>query len=212
MSSLLWLLVAAAAVWLLVRLVRRSRGHPRDWRREAYTPVNLPVVSGRHTLDKVPRPALPSQAPGDLNRSPLAPYLAKALDEVPVDAAAPGQDSPWTYDEVRALATRLVARVNSRNPGLNLALVSFDAVTKTVDAAKTLRYQFDAQVHAPGQNLSGRVTVKAVVTPDNREFIRDIAVHGARADTTNIMGSAGIDGHVEYAKYEPVVSYVPQPV
>ena len=210
---LLWLGLLLLAALALLAAKRHRRRHwmrrrrVRCARREDFTTID-PGVNAAYKLAEAPR--LPS--PLDQNRSPLAPYLARALDRGAPPDAQGGQDSPWTYDEVRGLASRVVARINARNPGLDLALVSFDGVSKTVDAGKTLRYQFDAQLHSARQRLSGRVTVKAVATPDNKEFIRDIAVHGAKADFSTIQGSGGIAGHVEYAAYQPVATYVPQPV
>lgn len=205
--SLVWLGLILLTALVLLAVYQKSRhgGHRsrRAPRREFFTPIDPKPAA--YTLPKVPSPL-------DQNRSPLAPYLAKALDRDAPAEAAQTQDSPWTYDEVRGLASRAVARINARNPGLDMALVSFDGVSKTVDAGKTLRYQFDAQLHSARQRLSGRVTIKVVATPDNKEFIRDIAVHGAKADFSTIMGSAGISGHVEYAAYKPVATYVPQPV
>lgn len=209
--SLVWLglLLVTALVLLAANRRHRRRHRTRRTRMEAFTPID-PGANATYMLPQVPKPPPPMSL--DQNRSPLTPYLTRALDR---DAPAEGgqtQDSPWTYDEVRGLASRVVARVNARNPGFDLALVSFDGVSKTVDAGKTLRYQFDAQVHSARQRLSGRVTVKVVATPDDKEFIRDIAVHGAKADFSTIQGSAGLAGHVEYAAYQPVATYVPQPV
>lgn len=176
-------------------------------------PYNAPRPTGQRHTRPAPREPFTSQtapqAADPATLSPLAPFLARALDRA-LPAAGGGKPVNWTHEEVHDLAARVVLRINNRNPGLGLALVSFDAVTKTVDANGTLRYQFDAQVHALPRNLSARVTVSVDVTQDDLDYIRDISVHGARADASVVRGSGGLAGHVTYATYEPVITYEPR--
>lgn len=207
--SLVWLVLLLVAALVALAVAKHAKRH-----RRSRAPARCPFAGGRETRETYKpivarRAAAETPAPRSLN--PLAPQLARALDRT-APADVKGQDSPWSYDEVRGLGNRAVARINARNDGLDLAMVSFDAVSKTVDEGKTLRYQFDAQLHSVKQNLSARVTMRITVTPQDTEFIKDIAVHGSAADASAVRGSASIGGHVDYATYEPVARYVPQPV
>lgn len=195
------LLLAAAAIAASAPPPLRRAPQPRT---RNYGTID-PGPRQPYVLDRVPRPA----DQGAATQSPLEPFLAKALDRA-LPATGQGRSVNWTHEEVHDLASRVVLRINSRNPGLGLALVSFDAVTKTVDAYETLHYEFDAQVHALPRNLSARVTVRVDVTSDDTDYIRDISVHGSKTDASEVRGSGGLNTHVAYATYEPVLTYEPQ--
>lgn len=198
--TLVWWILGALALALALAALARGRAGRRRRERIVAAPPPVPAQDA-----PVPTPG-PAAAP-PATQSPLAPYLARALDRA-LPPEGGGSAVAWTHDEVRELGGRVVQRINSRTPGLALALVSFDRVTKVADARGTLRYAFDAQVHAASRNLSARVTVRVDVEGD-REFIRDIAVHGAKVDASP-LGAADLGGLVDYAAYEPVLRYEPQ--
>ena len=199
MSAAAWWILGALAIFLCLAALARPRG--RRGRREG---IAAPPAPPARELDS---PLWTPPAPMQATDSPLAPFLAKALDRA-LPPAGQGREVAWTHEEVQELGTRVVQRINNRTPGLGLGLVSFERVSKVVDSAGTLRYEFDAQLHSAPRRLSTRVTVKADVA-EGRETIRDIAVHGARADTSAVAGSGGLADHVGYAAYEPVVRYEP---
>lgn len=203
------LALLAVALCCLATLLRRHRRRAAARRRQRF----LDQASRRRAAAADLMGAAPAPSADGATQSPLAPFLAKALDRALPPPEGALQAVAWTHDELRDLASRVVQRVNNRSPELGLSLVAFDRVSKTVDEATgILRYQFDAQVHAVRRDTSARVTVKVDVDGD-REYVRDIAVHGARLDVSAVRGTGGAaDGHVEYARYEPVVRYDPQPV
>jgi hypothetical protein len=203
-----WVLAVLAAAALLAAAAAYTRG----WRpAEAYS--SHLKASGTYRR-KAPRPAAtaaaagPKSAAGPRSASPLSPYLAKALDGM-VPAATAAESVPYTDDEVRGLLTRVVGRVNARSPGLDLFLVSFDNVKKTIDAYKTLRYEADVQVHSKARMYSSRLTAVVDVSSAGREYVRDLRVHAAA-----LPGAADVRAASEvaaasdaYATFEPAVRY-----
>lgn len=192
---LLLVVVILLCAWSLVAAGEAPRRRHRD-------PFDAPSAAAATP------PHQPVAPPA--TQSPLAPALAAALDRVLPPPVGELRPVTWTHDEVRELAQRVARRINNRTPGLGLEVVSFERVTKTVDSKRTLRYELDAQVYARSRNISARITLKVDSPVDAAERIRDIAVHGARVDTSQIAGSGGLASHVDYASYEPVVRYEPR--
>ena len=206
-----WTTVAALALLLCLAAALAAAGRgPRLRRLRGYEAIQPSAAPPPAAKKPTPDRGGPTAAP-PAAESELAPLLARALDRAL--PSAPGQPVAWTHDEVRQLAAAVVQRINTRTPGLGLALVSFDRVTKLADVrGTTTRYAFDAHLHSAPRNLSTRATIKVDVDQGGRQYIRDIAVHGAAADTSAVRGSGGLADDVGYAAYEPVVRYDPQPV
>jgi hypothetical protein len=207
MTTTTWLLILLALVLLLAAAV--VGGHIDRWAPRGPSPTEgRPTgysshlgASRTYVLKDVPVPA-------DLreNASPLTEYLADLVDRS-LPASAAGQHVPHDAQEIRGLLVRVVGRINARHPGLRLSLVSFDNVKKTLDAYKTLRYDADVHVHSAAKAFSSRLTVGVDVTPDGKEFIRALRVHGAAKDESDVRGSGGVDTHDAYAPFEPAVRY-----
>lgn len=197
----MWVLVLVAAV--LVGLVMWGGQAPRRRKvlKDTYTShlgVDRTYVLKDNQATQATKPIQ--------DTSPLTPYLQRVLDSA-VPASAAGESVPYTEDEVRALLLRVVQRINARTPDLQLVLVGFDNVTKTVDAYKTLRYEADVQVHSSAKMYSSRLTAGVDVGSDGKEYIRELRVHSAMKDTSAIKGSNAIGSHDNYAVFEPVVVY-----
>lgn len=197
-------LTGALAILVGVLLLRSPAARPgvaaRASAREAFQTAARAKAPDGDRLAHVP-------LPGD--RSPLAPHLARAVDVgAPAASTAGGEDVPFSNDEVREVLRRVVARINGVNKGLDLALVSFDNVRKTVDAYKTLRYEADAQVHSVAQMYSSRFTATVDITSSNAMYIRGLSVHSAAKDTSGVAaGTAALAAHERYAPFEPAVAW-----
>lgn len=211
------LLIVAAALVAAVIIFRRGRGEPSWARNAAAAGAGRPQVWERYTsrqsnlLAVVPRP-------GD--KSPLTPALAKAVD-VRVPPRSAGEHVPYDNEEVRRVAAEIVARVNRLTPAMQLRLIGFDGVQKTVDSYKTIAYTFDVTVYSTARNVASRVAAAVDVSTDGRLHVRDLRVHGAADPTEALEGdegtsaaaaaSNGIGFEEQYAAYEPAVApYVPQ--
>lgn len=201
-SVQVWRIAVAGVVAVLLLLWSRRRRR----RREGIGAPPAPPAAPPRELRQAPSAAAAKGPPP--TESPLAPALVKALERA-LPSTGQGRPAPWAHDEVRDLAGRMVARINNRTPGLGLGLVSFDAVSKLVEPTGTTRYTFDAQLHAPAKGLSARATFRVDVDAGGREYVRDIAVHGAAKDVSAVRGAV-VSGPTTYATYEPVVRYEPR--
>lgn len=166
--------------------------------REEFATATRPVNDAPRKLAYMPTPK---------ERSPLAAHLAKAVDTgIPAASIAGGEDVPFSNDEVRGVLRRVIDRVNALNRGLDLALISFDNVHKTVDAYKTLKYEADAQVHSVSRMYSSRFTAEVDISPKNAMYIRALTVHNSAVDTSDVAaGTVSLGEHERYAPFEPAV-------
>lgn len=192
-----WILIAVlavvvvAAAWWTPR-GRRRQSKPPAQRTEKYTQVAPPAKF----MGPVPKPD---------DRSPLTPFLAKALDRMAPVATGGGESVPWTDDEIKGVLARVVGRINARS-NLDLVVVAYDGVTKTVDAYKTLRYGVAVHLHSPTKMMSSKVSVGVDVGADGKDYIRELRVHGAAKDKDDdIPGSGSLAAHDQYAPFEPAV-------
>lgn len=204
MEAAILLALVAVAAWILWRHRRTAARQPQPApsrprggrRRERYTQVGVSRTYLQRTVPK----------PGD--NSPLTPWLAKAIDPA-VPAPASGEAVPYDDEEIRAMLLGVLRRVNARSD-LELSLVSFDSVTKTVDQFKTLRYETNANVYSKTKALASKVLVAVDVTADGKTYVRDLRVHGAAKDAGGAAPSNGIGFEERYAAFEPAVKYIPQ--
>lgn len=210
MYAVTWTMALVFAVATGVYLLHRRRSR----RRQAREPYSVHVgVDRTYAADSAAGtlPAAPAAAAGTI--SPLAPYLDKAVDRlVPAAVGAGGQSLPHDDEEIKLVLSRVVHRINARSPDLQLTLVSFDNVKKSVDAYKSLRYEADMQVHSVTKMFSSRVAAQVEVTSGGKEYVRSLRVQNAKADTDGPAPSGGsIAAHERYAAFEPAVfTYVPK--
>jgi len=196
---LLAAVVALAAWWLLRRrggTRREALTRPIKPPRELYTQVG---VSRTYKQAVVPRPS---------QDSPLSALLARAVD-VAVPMPSSGEAVPHDQQEVKALFTKVLDRVNAKNPGLAIALVSVDNVRKTVDQYKSIRYEAELTVYAKARNITSKVAAAADLASDGTLFVRALKVHGAERDDADaqVKPSNGIGTEEQYAAFEPAVKY-----
>lgn len=197
-STLTWVVLAIGIVGLAVYATTTTTGRPRPHRRESYT-VHVRGPGG-YALERVP-------VPGDHHRSPLVPHLAAAVDKRAPGVVGVEEAAPYSTQEVRELLSRaVVGRINARSPGLGLVMVSFDRVTKTVDAAQVVRITADVQVHSVKKMYSSKLTAKIDVDKTGREFVRALDVHSAKRDDSGIAGASSLPT-AQYAAFEPIIRY-----
>lgn len=120
-------------------------------------------------------------------RSPLTPYLAPAID--PGALIKEKQRAPFAKSEVKSILEAVVTKINRLNEGLDLALVSFDNVSKWVDAHATAMYEADVQVHSVSLAFSSRLSVKVEVGASGKMYVRSLSVHNALPDASTIAPS-----------------------
>lgn len=208
-TPLVWALVALSwAALALSRGILARRGAARGGApaKEGYVPQGIDFDRVDTKVAVLPTPG--SQA----SVSPLAPFLDRAVDAA-VPAVGAGQSVPHDADEVKGVLARVVNRINARSPGLDLVLVSFDNVKKTIDAYKNLRYEADMQVHTVRRGYSSRVSAAVDVSPGGKEYVRSLKVHNAAPDAAGPRAAADphIASHERYATFEPaVLSYTPK--
>lgn len=198
-TAFLIVLMAIVAMTVISHMRRRRSSRPPPPKeRYAQETSRVRASAGAARTYAVPHvPAPPTE------NSPLAPYLAAAVDGT-VPTEAPGESVPFSKDEVRDLLNRVVSKINGLHPGLDLALVHFENVRKVVDAYKTVRYEADVQVHSVPRMFSSRMTVKAEVSAAGRLYVRSLGVHNARPDTSPV--GAGDFGQL-YAEFEPAIRF-----
>lgn len=152
---------------------------------------------------------LRSQVPKPGDPSPLVELLARAVERGEDEPQAAGQMMPWDDAEIRGLLGRVLERVNRLSPGADLALVTYDAVSKVVDASRTIWYEANLTVHSHSKGFSGKATARVSVDPRGVARIRALDVHSGSPDDpqSGPAPSRGPQHEEAYAAFHQVATY-----
>jgi len=131
--------------------------------------------------------------------------LARAID-LAVPAPSPGEAVPYDTQEVKDVINTVLARVNGRS-GLDLVLVSMDAVHKTVDRFKTLSYSADVVVYSKAKALGAKLTAAVDVTSRGTLYVKVLRVHGSARDSSGATPANADGGLEQYAPFTPAIRY-----